>query len=130
MISTSRCRGPATGVALNAVRDVGKVRLGETVLVTGAAGGVGLPAVELAKSAGATVIALTRSPAKASALLEFGADHALVIEDGVDFSKQVRELEPHGVDVVIDTVGSKVFTSSFKSLAHRRALCDDRTACT
>jgi NADPH:quinone reductase-like Zn-dependent oxidoreductase len=109
--------GPATGVALNAVRDVGKVRLGETVLITGAAGGVGLPAVELAKSAGADVIALTRSTTKAKALLEVGANHALVIKDGEDFSKQVREIKASGVDVVIDTVGSRVFTPAFKSLA-------------
>lgn len=109
--------GPATGVALNAVRDVGKVRLGETVLVTGATGGVGLPAVELAKMAGATVIALTRSAEKAQALLNTGADNAIVIEDGVDFSKQIRELQPRGIDVIIDTVGSKVFTPAFKSLA-------------
>lgn len=109
--------GPATGVALNAVRDVGKVRLGETVLVTGATGGVGLPAVELAKMAGATVVALTRSAEKAQALLGIGADHAIVIEEGVDFSSQVRAFQPRGMDVIIDTVGSKVFTPAFKSLA-------------
>ncbi|MGY6251671.1 quinone oxidoreductase family protein, partial [Bosea thiooxidans] len=61
--------GPSTGVALNAVRDTGKVRIGETVLVTGASGGVGLPTIEIARSAGATVIALSRSHEKSNSLL-------------------------------------------------------------
>lgn len=110
--------GPSTGVALNAVRDTGKVRLGETVLVTGASGGVGLPTIELARSAGATVIALSRSQEKSAALHEAGAHHVIVADGGRDFSKDVRALtDGNGVDVVIDNVGSRVFTPSFKSLS-------------
>ena len=60
--------GAATGVALNAVRDVAKVRVGETVLVTGASGGLGLPTIEIALASGATVLAHTRSEAKRAAL--------------------------------------------------------------
>lgn len=109
--------GPSTGVALHAVRDVGKVRMGETVLVTGASGGVGLPCVELARLSGARVIAVSRSPAKAAALREAGADEVVIGADKADFSKEVKALTGGvGVDVVIDTVGSRVFTPSFKSL--------------
>lgn len=110
--------GATTGVALNAVRDVARVRLGETVLVTGASGGVGLAAVELARIAGAQVIALTRSEAKQPALIEAGAAQAVVSAEGADFSDQIKALtDGRGADVVIDTVGSRVFTSAFKSLA-------------
>src|SRR5262249_61636725 len=64
--------GPASGVALNAVRDVARVTLGETVLVTGATGGGGWPAIQLACLAGARVLAATRSEARADALHEAG----------------------------------------------------------
>jgi len=109
--------GPAAGVALNGVRDTAKVRLGETVLVTGASGGVGLPALQLAKSAGARVIALTRSVEKKAALLEEGADEVVVAASGDDFSNQVRGVtNGEGVDVIIDTIGSRVFKAGFDSL--------------
>jgi NADPH:quinone reductase-like Zn-dependent oxidoreductase len=108
--------GSSTAVALNALRDIGRVRLGDWVLVTGASGGVGLPAIEIAKAAGAKVIAVTRSSAKSAALA--AANHVVVAADGHDFSDQVVSLtEGAGVDIVVDTVGSRVFTPSFKSLA-------------
>src|ERR1700733_12466418 len=110
--------GTSTGVALNAVRDVGKVRLGEAVLVTGASGGVGLAAVELAQIARGTVIPLTRSDAKRQALVEAGATHIVIAEERADFSKEVKSItNDWGVDVVVDTVGSRVFTPSFKAMA-------------
>jgi acryloyl-coenzyme A reductase len=110
--------GPGAGVALNAVRDTARVSLGESVLVTGASGGVGLPAVQLAKRAGARVIAVTRSADKAEALKAAGADAVLTAPDG-DFAKAARALteDGDGVDVVIDTVGSRVFDAAFDSLA-------------
>jgi acryloyl-coenzyme A reductase len=110
--------GPTVGVALNAVRDTAHVQLGDRVLVTGASGGLGLPSIELAKAAGATVFALTRSEAKAAPLRDAGADHVVVATDGRDFSAEVLALTGGGgVDVVIDNIGSLVFTPSFKSLA-------------
>jgi len=110
--------GPACGVALNAVRDVARVALGETVLVTGATGGVGWPSVQLAKAAGARVIAVTRGQDKAAALREAGADDVIVMDSNGRFSEQVRALtEAQGVDVVIDNVGSRVFDECFDSLA-------------
>ncbi len=110
--------GPASGVALNAVRDVARVTIRESVLVTGGTGGVGWPAIQLAKLAGARVIATTRSASKAAALAESGADEVVVAADGADFSGEVRRLTGgQGVDVVIDTVGTRVFNAAFDSLA-------------
>jgi acryloyl-coenzyme A reductase len=111
--------GPAAGVALNAVRDVARVTIGETVLVTGATGGVGWPAVQLAKLAGANVLAITRSVEKKTSLVrESGADEVVIARAGDDFSKDVRRLtDGLGADVVIDNVGSRVFNACFDSLA-------------
>ena len=110
--------GPTVGVALNAVRDVAKVKLGDKVLITGSSGGLGLPSIELSQAAGAQVIALTRSAAKRDSLLKMGAHHVIVAPDGHDFSEEVKALtHGEGVEVVIDNVGSRVFTPSFKSLA-------------
>jgi NADPH:quinone reductase-like Zn-dependent oxidoreductase len=114
--------GASTGVALNAVRDVAQVKIGERVLVTGASGGCGIPSVEIARASGCTVIAVTRSEAKRAELLEIGAHHVVVAPDGHDFSKDVLALTgdlsgQEGVEAVIDNVGSRVFTACFKSLA-------------
>lgn len=110
--------GPGAGVALNAVRDTARVSLADTVLVTGATGGVGLPAVQLAKRAGARVIAVSRRADKRAGLLEAGADAVVLIPPDGDFAGAVRALtDGEGVDVVIDTVGSRVFAAAFDSLA-------------
>lgn len=110
--------GPGAGVALNAVRDVAQVGLAETVLVTGATGGVGLPAVQLAKRAGARVIAVSRSADKREGLVEAGADAVALVPPDGNFAPEVRALTGgEGVDVVIDTVGSRVFAAAFDSLA-------------
>lgn len=108
----------AIGSVLNAVRDVGRVRAGETVLVTGAGGGLGVHAMQVARLCGARVLAVTSSPAKVDFLREAGADTVLVYKRGSDFSEQVREATGgRGVDVVIDNVGTPVFTGCRKSLA-------------
>lgn len=110
--------GASAGVALHAVRDVGRARVGEHVLVTGASGGVGTAAVEIAALSGCTVIAVTRSEAKVEALHAQGAHHVLVAPEGHDFSAQARSLcADDGVDLVVDTVGSRVFRPAFESLA-------------
>jgi NADPH:quinone reductase-like Zn-dependent oxidoreductase len=109
--------GASAGVALNAVRDVAKIRIGETILVTGASGGVGRPCVEIARAAGAIVIAVSRSAEKVEPLMAMGAHHVVVAEEGRDYSAQVKELtDGRGVDIVVDNVGSRAFTPSFKSL--------------
>jgi acryloyl-coenzyme A reductase len=108
----------AIGTSLNAVRDVGRVKLGERVLVTGAGGGLGVHAVQLARLAGAHVLAQSTSEDKKSLLTEAGAHDVLITERGEDFSERVRALtQGQGVDVVIDNVGTPLFTPMRRSLA-------------
>jgi len=91
------------------------VRPGETVLVHGAAGGVGSAALDLASVFGARAIAVVSSPTKAALAERQGAD-AVVRSDG-DWLRQVRDLSGgRGVDVVIDPVGGERFTDSLRSL--------------
>ena len=107
------------GTELNAVRDVGRVRLGERVLVTGAGGGLGLHGVQLARLAGAFTIAVTTTAAKAARIRDAGADEVVVVGRGEDFSGEVRRLTGgDGVDVVIDNVGSPVFEAVRRSTAY------------
>jgi len=116
---TTACMlGSTTAVALGALRDIARVKLGETVLVTGASGGVGLSAIQIGREAGAQVIAVTRSDAKADALRQAGAGDVVIAGEGADFSKDVQAITDQvGADVVVDTVGSRVFIPAFKSLA-------------
>lgn len=106
------------GTILNAINDVGKVRPGERVLVTGAGGGLGMHAVQLARLAGAEVIALTSSPTKADQVRAAGADVVVVSGRGEDFSRAVRDAtNGEGVDVAIDNVGTPVFDGIRRSMA-------------
>ena len=104
------------GVALQAVSAV-EVSAGETVVVTGAGGGLGIHAVQLAAALGARVLAVTSSPHKTSALASYGATE--VIEAGeLDFAEIVIALTAdEGAEVVIDTVGSATLRSSVRCLA-------------
>ncbi len=106
-------------VALRALRHHARLELGETVLVTGASGGVGMPAVQLAKRMGARVIATTTSPAKVKALEEIGADNVVVSPDG-NFEKEVRRLG--GADVALELTGNATFRAALKSLRRRGRL--------
>ena len=105
------------GVALQAVRDVARARPGETVAVTGAGGGLGAHAFQLAAALGARALAVTASPAKEEPLRQLGVGEVIVAGE-LDFSEIVFALtEDQGVDVVIDTVGSTLLRSSLASLA-------------
>jgi acryloyl-coenzyme A reductase len=109
--------GCAIGTILNGVRDVARLGMGETALVTGAGGGLGLHAVQLARLAGAYVIAQTTSPEKASLIQEHGANQVVVHARGEDFSPKVKQLtEMRGVDVLVDNVGTPLFEPTRKSL--------------
>lgn len=108
----------AIGTSLNAVRDTGRVQLGERVLVTGAGGGLGVHALQLARAAGAFVIAQTTSADKADLLRELGAHQVLVTARDEDFSARVfAATGDRGADVVIDNVGTPVFEAVRRSLA-------------
>lgn len=107
----------AIGTCLNGVRDVGRVQLGESVLVTGAGGGLGLHAVQIARRAGAVVVAQTTSPGKAEMIRAAGAHHVVVHARGEDFSPEVKRLTGgRGVDVLIDNVGTPLFEPMRRSL--------------
>ncbi len=106
------------GTILNAVRDVGRVRVGEAVLVTGAGGGLGLHSLQLANALGAYVIAQTSSPDKAALMKAMGAHEVIVHARGEDFSSQVKAFTGgEGVDVIIDNVGTPLFEPMRRSLA-------------
>jgi NADPH:quinone reductase len=91
------------------------VQRGETVLVHGAAGGVGLACVDLAKRAGATVIATASTAEKRKFLLGYGADHVLAPNG---FRDQVKALTGgRGADVIYDPVGGDVFDESVRCIA-------------
>ena len=108
----------AIGTILNAVREVGRLAAGESALVTGAGGGLGMHAVQLARLAGAYVVAQTTSPDKADRIRALGAHAVIVHARGEDFSGPVRKATGgHGVDVAIDNVGSQLFEPIRRSMA-------------
>jgi NADPH2:quinone reductase len=94
-----------------------RLQPGETLLVHGAAGGVGLTAVEIGKAMGATVIATAGGPAKLEIARRHGADH-LVDYGSEDVKTRVRDLtHGKGADVVYDPVGGDVFDASLRCVA-------------
>ena len=103
------------GVSLQALSAV-EASAGETVVVTGAGGGLGVHAVQLAAALGAHTLAVTSSPHKAPALADYGAHE--VIETGeLDFAEIVMALTAdEGADAVIDTVGAATLRSSVRCL--------------
>jgi NADPH2:quinone reductase len=102
--------------SLFALRDRGTLREGETVLVLGAAGGVGMAAIDIAKAMGARVIAAASSERKRAACLEQGAD------DVIDYTREdlkarAKALSDGGVDVVYDPVGGDFSELALRALA-------------
>lgn len=92
----------------------GRLQQGETVLVHGAAGGVGTAALQVAKGLGATTIAVVSSDDKERVARQAGADHVLRSDDA--WKDQAKEVSDGGVDVVIDPVGGDRFIDSLRSL--------------
>ncbi|MEZ5186937.1 MAG: NADPH:quinone oxidoreductase family protein [Candidatus Nanopelagicales bacterium] len=98
-----------------ALRRRGQLQAGETVLVHGAAGGVGTAAIQLAKALGARVIAVVSTDSKRATASDAGADET-VLADG--FREAVAALtDGRGVDLVVDPVGGDRFTDSLRCLA-------------
>ena len=93
----------------------GRLIAGETVLVQGAAGGVGTASIQVAKGLGAKASAVVSSDEKERVALEAGADE-VVRSDG-EWREQAKELSGGGVDLVLDPVGGDRFTDSLRSLA-------------
>ncbi|MEL6387526.1 MAG: NADPH:quinone oxidoreductase family protein [Pseudomonadota bacterium] len=94
----------------------GRLAAGETLLVHGASGGVGLAAVDLGKHLGATVIATSGSDDKLATLKAYGADHVINVSDG--FRQTVKDLtDGRGADVIFDPVGGDIFDESTRCIA-------------
>jgi alcohol dehydrogenase len=115
----------AYGTALRMMHTNGGVRAGEKVLILGASGGVGVCCVQLAKLAGATVVACAGSAEKTARLTALGADHTInyLEQDFVKavyglFGKPVRRGEgvDRGVDVVVNYTGGETWTKSLRVL--------------
>ncbi len=107
------------GTSDHALRDRGALKAGETLLVLGAAGGVGLAAIEIAKALGARVIACASSEEKLAVCYEHGAD-AGINYASEDLRERIRALsDGGGVDVVYDAVGGPYTEPAFRSLAWR-----------
>ncbi len=117
------------GVALTGIEAAG-VAAGETVVVTGASGGLGTHAAQLAAMLGAQVIAVTTSPDNTERLEQLGAWVVIEAEDGLDIADAVMALtDDAGADAVIDTVGPPLWPATLRCLGQygRLALLGDVT---
>jgi NADPH2:quinone reductase len=109
----------AFGTSHHALVDRGEVKAGDTVLVLGAAGGVGLAAVEIAKARGAKVIAAASTDAKLVICRERGAD-ATINYATEDLRAAIKtHTEGRGPDIIFDPVGGKFAEPAFRSIAWR-----------
>jgi NADPH2:quinone reductase len=99
-----------------------RLQAGETLLVHGASGGVGLAAVDVGKLLGAKVIATSASEEKLAQVVAYGADHGVLAREG--FREDVKSLtDGRGADVIYDPVGGDVFDESVRCIAFEGRLC-------
>ncbi len=108
--------------AIHALVDRGRLEAGQTLLVLGAAGGVGIAAVEIGKALGAQVIAAVSSDEKAQAARDAGADDAIVYPTGEIDPRALSQLfkdavGPNGADVILDPVGGDYAEAALRSIA-------------
>lgn len=105
------------GTSMHALKQRGNLQAGETLLVLGASGGVGLAAVEIGKAMGATVIAAASSAQKLEVAKAAGADH-LINYSEQSLKDELKTLtKGQGVDVIYDPVGGPLFEEAFRSIA-------------
>ncbi len=113
------------GTSYYALKDRGQLKTGETLLILGAAGGVGLAAVQLGKAMGARVIAAASSPDKVALAREHGADDAVVYPRGALDKTSARKLTDAfkdvcgegGADVIYDGVGGDYAEAALRAVA-------------
>jgi NADPH:quinone reductase len=105
------------GTAYAALADRARLEPGETVLVHGAAGAVGLAAVECARALGATVVATASTQDKLDLARSHGADHTILFPAGAALH-EIRSLLPHGAEVVFDPIGGDAFDLSLRCVAN------------
>jgi NADPH-dependent curcumin reductase CurA len=111
--------GGAGGTAYVGIIDIGKVKAGETVVISGAAGSVGSLAGQIAKILGATVIGIAGSAEKCAWITDdLGFDHAIDYR-AEDVSERLSALAPNGVDVYFENVGGAVGNAVIANIAMR-----------
>ncbi|HEX2850223.1 MAG TPA: NADPH:quinone oxidoreductase family protein [Acidimicrobiales bacterium] len=108
--------------ALFALRDRARLAAGERLLVLGAAGGVGIAAIQVGKAMGASVIAAASSPARLARCVEAGAD-ATIDYSTADLKDAAREASGGGVDVVFDPVGHDLTEPALRALREFGRVC-------
>ena len=117
-LTLAACVPIAFGTADDCLFEFGALAAGETVLIQAGAGGVGIAAIQLAKRAGATVLATASSDEKLERLKGFGLDHGINYRTD-DFADMARQLTAgRGVDLVVDSVGTTL-PGSMRALAYR-----------
>ena len=104
------------GTAYHALVDRGQLAAGETVVVLGAAGGIGLCAIQIAKALGATVIALASSAEKRATCRAYGADHTIESDQADLKSSLLACTNGKGADIVLDPVGGALTMSTLRAL--------------
>jgi len=109
------------GTSLHALKQRAEMKPGETLLVLGASGGVGLAAVEIGKAMGARVIAGASSDEKLAFARNYGADETINTATD-DLRARLKGLAPKGVDVVYDPVGGALTEAALRSLAWKGRL--------
>jgi NADPH:quinone reductase len=107
------------GTADDCLFEFGHLKAGETVLVQAGAGGVGLAAIQLAKKAGATVIATASSDGRLNRLSEYGMDHGINYAKNDLAAETMRITQGHGADLIVDSVGGKTLEASIAAMAYR-----------
>jgi NADPH:quinone reductase-like Zn-dependent oxidoreductase len=100
--------------AYHSIVTMGNMLPGDRILIHGAAGGVGIAAVQLAKARGLSIFG-TAGPAKQETLRKMGVDHAINYEND-DFVDVVRKFAPDGLEMVMDATGGKSFAKSYECL--------------
>jgi NADPH2:quinone reductase len=112
----------AYGTAHECLFEAGALQSGQTALIQAGAGGVGMAAIQMAKQAGATVLATASSDEKLERLKELGLDHGINYANE-NFAERTRELtDGRGADVILDSVGGQTLVDSVGALAYRGTL--------
>ena len=115
--TTAAAFGMTYGTSMHALRQRGQLQAGETLLVLGASGGVGLAAVEIGKAMGARVIAAASSAEKLAVAKAAGADE-LIDYSQANLREEIKRLTGgQGVDVIYDPVGGELFEQAVRGLA-------------
>lgn len=95
---------------------LGDLKAGDTVLIQGATGGVGIAAVQLASIKGARVLGTGRDLAKLERLSEYGLSASLIVDNAIDINDQISSLGDCNIDLLVDMVGGRTLQSGMQAL--------------